>query len=205
MVSQSKYNFLFSFYKMLKFFKSLLRLSETRKEVAASYEQPPSISNKLPWMDYDPNTQCFHLDDGRSVSAVFELTDVAMDTKSGDRLAQLELGLQSVLHDVFPLYFDEESPWIVQFYLQDELSLKKFYEACTEYVKPIAKKTTFTSDYLTRLKAHTDRLTQPEGLFIDTKVSGSVFRGKVRKIRVVIYRRLSGFSKVKQGKCYGSV
>jgi conjugative transfer ATPase len=185
---------------MLNFLKSSLHLSETRRELAASYAQPPSISNKLPWMDYDPTTGCFHLDDGRSVAAVFELTDVATDTKSEDRLTQLESGLQSVLQDVFPLYFDEESPWIVQFYLQDELSLKSFYESCAQYVKPPAKETPLTSAYLKLLKAHTDRLTQPEGVFVDTKVSGSVFRGKVRKIRVVIYRRLSGFSKLKSGK-----
>jgi hypothetical protein len=93
---------------MLNFLKSSLHLSETRREIAASYTQAPSISNKLPWMHYDPTTGCFHLDDGRSVAAVFELTNVATDTKSEDRLTQLESGLQTVLQDVFPLYFDEK-------------------------------------------------------------------------------------------------
>lgn len=188
------------YFKMLNLKKFFPRLSETRRAVAASYQQPPSISTKLPWMDYNPHTQCFHLDDGRSVAAVFELSDVAMDTKGDERLAQLASGLQSLLQDVFPLYFAEESPWIVQFYLQDELSLTPFYQACADYVKPVAKESPLTENYLTLLKAHLERLTQPRGLFLDTKVSGTTFRGKSRKIRLVIYRRLSGFAKLKQGK-----
>ncbi len=188
------------YFNMLNFKKFSLHFSQTRREVTSLHQQPPSISTKLPWMDYDPKTQCFHLDDGRSVAAVFELTDVAMDAKSSERLLQLESGLQSLLHDVFPLYFDEESPWIVQFYLQDELSLTPFYESCAQYVKPAAQGSKFTSDYLALLKSHTEQLTHPSGLFVDTKVSGTVFRGKVRKIRVVIYRRLNGFAKLKPGK-----
>jgi conjugative transfer ATPase len=186
---------------MINTIKHLLYdLSETRQQVKSTYQQPPSISTKLPWMDYDSETGCFWLEDGRSVAVVFELEDVATDTQSEVALKQVESGLQTILQDAFPLYFDEESPWIIQFYLQDELNLQPFYERCEQYVKASAKDTVLTANYLKLLQQHTERLTQPQGLFVDTKVSGTTFRGKTRKIRMVIYRRLTGLSKLKRSK-----
>lgn len=173
---------------------------ETKTSIRKSYQQLPSASTKLPWRDYDPETRCFWLDDGRSVAAVFELKDVASEARPDVYLEQLQRELQSIFQDVFPLYFDEESPWVAQFYLQDEPSLKHFYESCSEYVKPSANKSEFTSQYLKAFKQHIDFLTQQKGIFVDTKVSGTTFRGKVRKIRVVIYRRLTGFSKLRSGR-----
>lgn len=173
---------------------------ETKRAVAKSYQRPPSISEKLPWMDYDPENQCFLLDDGRSVAAIFELGDVPSEARPDAYLAQLQIGLQGVFQDVFPAYFDNESPWIVQFYLQDELSLKRFYEDCESYVKPAARGTEFSKHYLSLLQGHCALLTQSKGMFVDTKVSGTVFRGKVRKIRAVIYRRLTGRSKLRRGR-----
>jgi conjugative transfer ATPase len=189
---------------MLTLFKQLnakfgLR-PETKKNVAKSYQQPPSISEKLPWMEYDPASQCFLLDDGRSVAAVFELGDVASEAKPDTYLEQLRIGLQGVFQDVFPAYFDNESPWIVQFFVQDELTLKPFYQSCVDYIKSAVQEMEFTQHYLELIKSHTDLLTQPQGLFVDNKVSGIVFRGKRRRVRVVMYRRLHSGSKLRRGR-----
>lgn len=77
---------------MLNTIKHLLYgLSETRQQAKTSYQQTPSISTKLPWMDYDPKTECFCLEDGRSVAAVFELADVSMDSQSEEDITTLPL------------------------------------------------------------------------------------------------------------------
>ena len=177
-------------------FEKFGRDPQKSHDAKASYQQPPSLSEKLPWMEYNDTTGCFCLDDGKSVAAIFELSDVPAEARTETYLRQLQLGLQSVFQDVFPLYFDEEAPWIVQFYLQDELSLNGFYEKFCNYVKPSAQNTQFSEHYSTLLKAHTASLTKPQGIFVDTKVSGMVFRGKIRKIRAVIYRRLTSSSKL---------
>jgi conjugative transfer ATPase len=189
---------------MLTLFKQLAakfgKHPETKKQVAKSYQRPVSISEKLPWMEYDTESQCFLLDDGRSVAAVFELSDVASEARPDQYLEQLQIGLQGVFQDVFPMYFDSESPWIVQFFVQDELSLKNFMQQCQDYVKPLAKNTEFSDHYLELVQAHTELLTRPQGLFVDNKVSGIVFRGKRRRVRMVIYRRLHGHSKLRRGR-----
>jgi hypothetical protein len=169
-------------------------------DIKKAYQRQPSLSESLPWMEYDPERQCFLLDDGVSVGAVFELADVPSEGRSEDYLNQLQQGLQGVFQDVFPAYFDDESPWIVQFFVQDELSLEKFYTEVENYVKPAAKQTKYTQNYLNILKQHTEFLTQSQGIFTDTKVSGTVFRGRVRKVRAVVYRLLTGKAKRRRGR-----
>lgn len=173
---------------------------ETTKAISESYKHSASISPKLPWIEYNPQDQCFLLDDGRSVAAIFELSDVPSEARSEEYLSQLQKGLQGIFQDVFPAYFDNESPWIIQFFVQDELSLKKYNKQFQDYIKPTAKNTEFTESYLQIFKGHTERVTRPQGLFIDTKVSGLPFRGKVRKVRAVIYRRLTGTSLLRRGR-----
>src|SRR6185312_15062436 len=155
---------------------------------------------KLPWMEYDHKNECFLLDDGRSVAAIFELGDVPSEARPESYLLQLQRGFQGIFQDVFPAYFDQESPWIVQFFVQDELSLKKYYETCEAYVKATAQNTAFADHYLQLLNEHARLLTRPQGIFVDTKISGLTFRGKYRKVRMVIYRRLTNYSKLRRGR-----
>lgn len=170
------------------------------REVESSYYRPPSLSDKLPWVEYCPSTQCFPLSDGRSYAAHFELGDVASEARSENYLAQLQRGFQGLFQDVFPLYFNDESPWVVQFYLQDELSLLSLNQALQNYIQSPILETSYTQDFLKLMHEHTEFLTQPNGIFKDEKVSGNSYRGKRRRIRAVIYRKLHGSSKLRKGR-----
>ncbi len=46
----------------------------TTRQVQRLYERPPSFTDLLPWMEYDPDSRTFLLEDGISVGALFELT-----------------------------------------------------------------------------------------------------------------------------------
>lgn len=176
------------------------RRSPTEKEVADAYRRPPSLSDKLPWAEYLSEEQCFLLSDGKSVGAMFELSDVSSEARSADYLEQLRRGLQGVFQDVFPQYFAEEEPWIVQFYIQDELSLQPFLRTFENYIQPQAKDTLFSQHYLKAMQEHVGYMTQPQGIFVDEKVSGNIFRGKLRRIRAVIYRKISSRTKIRKGR-----
>jgi conjugative transfer ATPase len=171
-----------------------------QKFFKTSYTRPSSLSEKLPWMEYSTQKKYFLLDDGKSVAAIFEINDVASEGRSENYLSQLHKGLQGLFQDVFPQYFDNESPWIVQIFVQDELSLKQHLTNCENYATSGAKDSEFTQHYLEQLKSHADLLTQPEGAFVDTKVSGLPFRGKYRKVRLVVYRRLNSGSRLRRGR-----
>jgi conjugative transfer ATPase len=174
--------------------------SPSLKEVKSSYYRAPSLSDKLPWVEYCSSTKTFPLADGRSFAAVFELGDVASEARSDSYLTQLQQGFQGIFQDVFPLYFNDESPWIVQFYIQDELSLLSLNKALQNYIQPPVLETNYTQHFLELMQEHTAFLTQPQGIFRDEKVSGNLYRGKQRRIRAVIYRKLHGNSKLRKGR-----
>jgi conjugative transfer ATPase len=171
-----------------------------KKFFQKEYHSSLSLSSHLPWTEYDATNKCFLLSDGKSVAAIFELSDVACAGRGEDYLHQLHKGLQGVFQDVFPQYFDNESPWIVQIFVQDELSLQHYVERCENYIKPQAKDSTFTDLYVDEIKSHAKSLTGSDGLFVDTKVSGLPFQGKYRKVRLVIYRRINRHTKLQRGR-----
>jgi len=173
---------------------------QTEKEVKQWYRKPPSLSLKLPWVEYDSTTQTFPLADGKTIAALFELSDIPSEARPQSILIQLQKGLQALFQDRVPGYFDEESPWILQFYVQDELSLNSLYEKVENYVEPSIKNTKYTQYYLKLLKEHCEFMTQKEGVFVDDKVSGHVFRGKLRKIRLVLYRKMNQKAKLSKGQ-----
>ncbi len=99
-----------------------ISIRKTFKEHEKSYFLPPSILTHLPWVEFDDESQSVLLQD-RSVGAVFELSLVSSEAKPDTYLEQLRDGLQGIFQDTFPQYRDEESPWILQFYVQDEMSM----------------------------------------------------------------------------------
>lgn len=160
----------------------------TQADTRSLYARPDSFTDLLPWVDYDPESQTFLLDDGASVGALLDVTPVGTEAMSPDALARLRDNLQSVLTDAVPE--EDGAPWVLQLYVQDEPSLDALARAVRDHVHPRAQDTDFTSDYLDRLTAHLARVSAPGGLFHDSAVTGSLWRGQVRRTRIVLYRRL---------------
>jgi conjugative transfer ATPase len=160
----------------------------TQAEVQSLYSRPSSFTDLLPWVEYDPESQAFLLEDGVSVGALLEVTPVGTEAMAPEALARLRDNLQSVLTDAIPE--EDGAPWVLQLYLQDEPSLDILARQVRDHIHPRARETDFTRDYLDRLVAHLARVCAPGGLFHDTAVTGSPWRGQVRRIRAVLYRRL---------------
>ncbi len=159
----------------------------TLADVARQYRRPPSFTDLLPWMEYLPESRTFLLEDGVSVGALFELTPIGVEARTAESLDQLREGLQTVLTDAIPE--DDESPWIVQIFVQDEPQLTKYLQRILDYVQPHAKDTPFTRDYLAHYAAHLRHITRPGGLFQDTAVTGERWQGRYRRLCLVLYRR----------------
>jgi conjugative transfer ATPase len=160
----------------------------TQAEIRGLYARPDAFTDLLPWVEYDPESQAFLLEDGVSVGALLEVTPVGTEAMALDALARLRDNLQSVLTDAIPE--EDGAPWVLQLYVQDEPSLDTLAQQVRDHVHPRARATDFTRDYLECLTAHLARVSAPGGLFHDTAVTGSSWRGQVRRTRIVLYRRL---------------
>ena len=160
----------------------------TTRQVQRLYERPPSFTDLLPWMEYDPDSRTFLLEDGISVGALFELTPVGTEARTPAFMTQLRDAIQTALTDAIPE--EDDAPWILQVYVQDEPSLEDFQQTLADYAQPNALDSAYTRHFQQTMAEHLGRITRPGGLFEDTAVTGTRWRGQVRRVRATLYRRL---------------
>ena len=161
----------------------------TTAEVKALYARPPSFSDFLPWVEYLPETRCFLLEDGVSVGALFELTPVGTEARTPGFMAELRDAIQTAITEAIPEL--DDAPWILQLYVQDEPSLADLLRQVEAYVPPGAHESAYTRHYLELLKAHCARISRPGGLFEDSALTSTAWRGQMRRVRAALYRRLN--------------
>jgi conjugative transfer ATPase len=166
----------------------------TTAQVKRLYERPPSFTDLLPWVEYHPASQTFLLEDGVSVGALFELIPAGTEARTPAFMTQLRDAIQTALTDAIPE--DDHAPWVLQVYVQDEPSLQAFQHAMADYALPAAQGTAFTRYFQDTFSQHLKQITRPEGLFEDTAVTGTGWRGQVRRVRATLYCRLKPKGKV---------
>ncbi|NIB44053.1 conjugative transfer ATPase [Pseudomaricurvus alkylphenolicus] len=160
----------------------------TTASVRQLYERPSSFTDLLPWVEYDPDSRAFLLEDGVSLGAVFEINPVGCEARTPDYMRQLRDAIQTAINETLPER--DDSPWVLQVYVQDEPSLTAFDESVASYPKPAVRETTFTQRYQETLSEHLMAISRPGGLFEDKAVTGSRWQGQRRRVRAVIYQRL---------------
>lgn len=160
----------------------------TTAAVERLYDRPPSFTDLMPWVEYDLDSRTFLLEDGVSVGVLFEITPAGTEARTPEFMRQLRDAIQTALTDAIPE--EDDAPWILQVYVQDEPSLKEFQQEVAVYAQPSAKDSTFTRHYQETFSKHLARITRPGGLFEDTAVTGTHWRGQVRRVRATLYRRL---------------
>ena len=139
-------------------------------------------------MEYNPASRTFLLEDGLSVGALFELTPAGTEARTPKFMTQLRDAIQTALTDAIPE--EDDSPWILQVYVQDEPSLQSFQKEVADYAQASARDTAYTRHFQQTLSDHLSQITRPGGLFEDTAVTGTRWRGQVRRVRATLYRRL---------------
>ncbi|MCP5024592.1 MAG: conjugative transfer ATPase, partial [bacterium] len=160
----------------------------TTRQVKQLYERPSSFTDLLPWMEYNPTSRTFLLEDGISVGALFELTPAGTEARTPEFMIQLRDAIQTALTDAIPE--EDDSPWILQVYVQDEPSLQSFQKEVADYAQPNARDTAYTRHFQKTMSDHLAQITRPGGLFEDTAVTGTRWRGQIRRVRATLYRRL---------------
>jgi conjugative transfer ATPase len=156
-------------------------------DVKRAYERPPAFTDFLPWMEYLPEHQCFLLEDGQSVGALWELTPISVEARTPAFVNNVQEAVQGVLCDVVPEY--DRDPWILQLYLQDEPSLTEFRDQHAAYVQPCTQSSAYTTHFLDHFAAHLAHVSRDGGFFEDNLVSHTNWGGKRRRVRLVLFRR----------------
>ncbi len=152
-----------------------------------TYAQHPSFVDLLPWAEFLAQSRCMLLDDGRSVAAFFEIIPVGTEGREAQWLERVRDAIEGALQDSFTEL--DDNPWVIQLYAQDETSWDEYLANLRQYIHPRAKGTAFTEFYLRSLEHHLHAVSKPGGFFQDTAVTQLPWRGQVRRVRMVVYRR----------------
>lgn len=150
------------------------------------YAHGPSLTDHLPWVEYLEDEQCFLLDDNRSVGALFELTPIGTEGREPDWLMTARDAVEDALQDSFDEL--ETSPWVVQFFCQDDCDFSPYLKRLSAYIQDRARGSAFTEAYLELTRRHLQAVAKPGGLFDDEVVTQLPWRGNNRRVRLVLYR-----------------
>ncbi len=156
----------------------------------ALYDIAPSFVELLPWVEFLPGSKSMLLEDGQSVAAFYELVPLGTEGREPGWLAHARDALENALQDSFDEL--DDNPWVLQLYAQDEPSFDQYMQTLRDYVQPRARGTDFTEFYLRFFGHHLRAVAKPGGLFEDTVVTRLRWRGQTRRVRMVIYRRVTG-------------
>ena len=159
----------------------------TRRVAGRLYRRERSFVDFLPWVEALPDERAILLADGVSVGAVLEIMPVGTEGRTLDDLTQIRDTVQDALQDSFDEH--DSAPWVMQSDTFDEPDLGEPAAAVAEYVRPAARGTDYTEAYLTLLRQHYRGISKPAGLFHDTVVTHSPWRGAVRRNLLMIYRK----------------
>ena len=163
--------------------------------------RPPSFTDMLPYVRYREDEQVFVLKDGSTLGALFELGAVPTEAQPMSYLVDRANKVQEVLQAIPER---DGSPWVVQFFLNDDRNIDGLNEQLRDYVAaqhaayPERAKAILESPYtnavLDAFREHLALVSRPEGLFVDTEVTGQTWRGQLRRVRCCIYRRFGNLS-----------
>ena len=170
----------------------------TKDDISNMYDRPDSFTDLLPWVDYDSETKTFLLEDGYSVGVMFEMQSVPTEGKPMSYLKEIEDNIISVLNHSIP---EEDNPYILQCYVQDQQTLKDFQQEYEDYIPEEIRNTEFSQHFISDFKEHIRRVSNPKGFFEDKMVTGGIWNGKIRRVRMFLYRRFSAseIEKIKSG------
>jgi conjugative transfer ATPase len=174
---------------------------QTMGERQRMAHRPPSFTDMLPYVAYAPEDKVFVLKDGNTLGALFELGPVPTEAQAAAYLTERASKVQEALQAVPE---SEGAPWIVQFFLSDDRDISRFNGYLADYIAkqharyPERREAILNSSYtqavLKQFEEHLALVSRPEGLFVDTLVSGQEWRGQQRRVRCAIYKRFAGLA-----------
>ncbi len=162
------------------------------------YDTAPSFVDRLPWVEFLPQSNCMLLEDGLSVAAFFEITPLGTEGRESAWLQQARDTLENILQDSFDEL--DQNPWVVQLYAQDETNWEAYLHTLRQYVQPRARGSAFSTFYQRFFAHHLNAIAKPGGLFEDTTLTRLPWKGQIRRVRMVVYRRAPNATSLKRGQ-----
>lgn len=164
----------------------------TKRQIREIYRRPQSFADFLPFVEYDPASQCILFADGVSVGCLFEVRPIDAAGRPPARVEETLARIETAFN-VIPER--DADPWILQLYVQDEPLLALDHEI-RAYVAQVDASRRFSAPHLDRqrdtyleaMTRHVALAGRSAGMFQDT-ASGVRWGGRYRRVRLCLYRQ----------------
>ena len=161
--------------------------SATAQDYERMYKSDPSFVDLLPWIEYLSEDEMFLFNDGISYMSVLRLDPISTEGRSQEDLEEVSESIARVIAEACPE--EDTDPWTVQIYMNSEPALDQHLESVNKAPEQSVEKTGYTQEFLRLYSEHVKEIGDPEGVFFDSEVLDSVWRGRMVTIRMVVYRR----------------
>jgi conjugative transfer ATPase len=161
----------------------------TRNDIVRAYQSLPSFVDQLPWRDYNEMHKCILLEDNESLGVCFKIIPIPCEARPESMLKEIAKSIGEAIKNSIPC--EKENPWILQVYIKKEMDLSEAYDEIENYFAKERKLTPLTQAYLKNLKEHFEYVTRPGGIFHDSRVTNTIFRGGLLHVYAVLYQRKS--------------
>jgi conjugative transfer ATPase len=173
-----------------------------KHDIKGTYQFLPSLSDFLPWRDYNEKYKCFLLEDNISLGVGFNVTPIPCEARPATMLEEISLAIREALKNSIPC--EKDNPWILQVYATKQPDLAQAYQEIEDSFPTNRKQSLVTQDFLLNMKEHLEYVSQPAGIFHDSQVNGLAFRGGLLHVYAVLYRRKK-ISNAKQDERYSNL
>lgn len=99
----------------------MLKNKIRNEEIQNIYARIPTLSNRLPWHDYNDAHQLFLLEDKRTLAAGFHITPIACEAKPTEMMQAISTALADALKNSIPC--EKDNPWTLQLFTQRKSDL----------------------------------------------------------------------------------
>lgn len=164
--------------------EEFLKIADPSERSQCLYDAPGFLDYLGPRADL--NGTDILLRDLKNIGRLFELLPVGIEGQSDAYIKMLFDKALPIFSNVIPE--SEKATWILQFFLEDETSLAPVMEQLKAYINPQCLNSRFTEDWLGHLQKHLEQIAQDEGLFFDHQVSGNLWRARMRRVRLCLWR-----------------
>lgn len=154
-----------------------------------SYQQLPSIIDRLPWRDYNEKYKVFLLEDNKSLGVCFKITPIPCEARPESMLCEIAKSIGDALKNSIPC--EKSTPWTLQIYVYKESDLSDTYTEVQNYFYKQKKVSALTDAYLNTVRQHLKYISKKDGIFHDSQVTNLNFRGGILHVYAVLYRRES--------------
>ncbi len=129
------------------------------------------------------------LQDLTSVGRMFEVTCGNLEAKNEATLLRMQEKVQLALSDTFPQHHSQ--PWLTQWFVQDDSDglTRLVSSRLAEHTEKTLQKSRYTQHWFRTIEEHFRDLTRPGGLYRQGAANAIGWRGKLRRIRLCIWRK----------------